>query len=177
MQLTDLIKVYPQVLSKQTCDRIIQEFETKTSECIEYKTDTYQFTQLYFNASGLGDLANAVIAQITPYVHEYFNSVGLHDFVQIRAFEDVRIKRYYKNIDEFKPHVDVTCKDTSIRYLACLLYLNDNNGNTEFPSLNRSIKPETGSLLIFPPLWMYPHVGRMPTDYDKYLMMTFLNYT
>lgn len=176
MDLKDFIKVYPNVLSRQTCDRLIQEFEKHSSNFTEYETDLYKFTQLYFHGTDLEGLSNAFIGQITPYVHQYFKDVGIQDYVEVKAFEDVRIKRYHKGVDEFRTHIDASTRETSIRYLACLLYLNDSDGSTDFPLLDYSIKPEAGSLLLFPPLWMYPHTGRMPTDCDKYLMMTFLNY-
>ena len=58
-----------------------------------------------------------------------------------------------------------------------ILYLNDNDGCTEFPNLGIKVNPKAGRLLIFPPLWMYPHQGLPPTNNDKYIMMTYLHHT
>ena len=55
-------------------------------------------------------------------------------------------------------------------------YLNDveNGGETEF--LNVSIKPKAGTLVVFPPLWMFPHKGNAPISGSKYLLSTYLHY-
>jgi len=47
-------------------------------------------------------------------------------------------------------------------------------GETEFPHLGVSVKPEAGRLLIFPPYWMYQHQGLPPVSGDKYILSTYL---
>jgi len=39
------------------------------------------------------------------------------------------------------------------------------------------IKPKKGTLIIFPPLWMFPHKGNPPISESKYLLSTYLHYT
>jgi hypothetical protein len=55
-------------------------------------------------------------------------------------------------------------------------YLNDveTGGETVFKDL--IIQPKKGTLLIFPPLWMFPHKGNAPIGESKYIMSTYLHY-
>ena len=41
-----------------------------------------------------------------------------------------------------------------------------------------SIKPKKGSILMFPPMWMYLHRGNpvLAPGFAKYFLMTYLNY-
>ena len=57
------------------------------------------------------------------------------------------------------------------RFLLCMLYLNDidEGGETEFINLVKPgtyipylIQPKRGRLLMFPPMWPWPHAGLKP---------------
>jgi hypothetical protein len=55
-------------------------------------------------------------------------------------------------------------------------YLNDveSGGNTVFGDV--IITPKKGTLVMFPPLWMYPHRGEPPLSGPKYIMSAYLHY-
>jgi hypothetical protein len=57
-------------------------------------------------------------------------------------------------------------------------YLNDveEGGSTEFTEFELEIQPKVGSLLIFPPFWMFPHKGNLLKTGKKYLLSTYLHY-
>jgi hypothetical protein len=67
-------------------------------------------------------------------------------------------------------------KVTYNRILAFILYLNDveEGGETEFITLNRLVKPETGKVLCFPCNFMFPHKGNIPISNDKYIVTAFV---
>ena len=161
-------------MSKLSCERIIQEYNSHNSS--RYDTETYRFNQLNLNETDLKPLSEVFARQLLPYYETYFRDLGLLEYVQLTNFEDIRIKRYTKGQDEFKTHVDIGDNISAKRFAIAILYLNENNGYTEFPTLDYRVKPETGRLVIFPPTWMYPHRGISPTDRDKYIMMTCLTY-
>jgi hypothetical protein len=94
------------------------------------------------------------------------------------AFEHLRIKRYLPNgQDFFGPHVDVVNQLSARRFITAFIYLNEpEGGETVFSNLGLSIAPETGKLLMFPPLWLFPHEGRPPRAIPKYILHTYLCY-
>ena len=86
------------------------------------------------------------------------------------------IRRYPKGEGHFGTHVDTLSKVTYNRLLAFILYLNDveEGGETEFMTLNRLVKPETGKVLCFPCNFMFPHKGNIPLSNDKYIVTAFV---
>jgi hypothetical protein len=95
----------------------------------------------------------------------------------LKELEEFRIKRYNTGGNErFDEHVDVTDYNSSLRGVAFLFYLNDNDGNTLFPLHDLNIQPVSGRVLIFPPTWDYPHSGLPPKSNSKYIMSTYIHY-
>jgi hypothetical protein len=39
------------------------------------------------------------------------------------------------------------------------------------------VKAKCGRLVMFPPLWMYPHKGSVPISGAKYIMSSYLHYS
>ena len=79
--------------------------------------------------------------------------------------------------DHFPPHVDVTNAEESRRFLTAILYLNDpGGGETVFPGLDLQVMPAPGRMVIFPPLWLFPHAGLPPRDRPKYILHRYLWY-
>jgi hypothetical protein len=177
-KLTDFIQVYHNVISPESCKRIISQYETHQEYIQEHDTALYKFHQLDLNHTpDLVGLAGAYAGSLLPCYEDYFNKLRLRQFVTFDTWEDVRIKKYLRGSgDEFRTHVDVSDHASAARFCIAILYLNDNNGLTTFPNLGVGVQPEAGKVVIFPPSWMFPHNGKSPTDNDKYIMMTSLHY-
>jgi prolyl 4-hydroxylase len=74
-------------------------------------------------------------------------------------FEDLQVV-HYQGGEEYKPHWDACVgegrcseflKKGGDRYATFILYLNDDydSGETEFPNLNKKVKPEKGKAVLF----------------------------
>lgn len=178
MQLQDFVKVYDDVFDAETCKALISVFEKEPGYHEIHDTPLYKFHQLNFNAhKETFPIAQRFVSKLIPYYENYFKQLNLREYVDINAFEEVRLKKYKVGDDsQFKTHVDVADYATAKRFLIAIIYLNDNDGCTEFPNLNLSVQPKAGRLVLFPPSWMYPHRGLPPTDTDKYIIMTCLHY-
>jgi len=120
-------------------------------------------------------------------VEKYKKDVSLQNsqWPKNLMWEEFRMKRFLvgdgsKRSEQFGYHVDVTSHEGAKRILIMMVYLNDDfgGGETVFPHYGDSIKPKKGSILIFPPMWMYLHRGNPPLKpgYAKYFLMTYLNY-
>lgn len=184
-RLVDLIKVYDDALSHNTCDYLINVFESSEDYHEKIENDRKpNFTQynLTQNIDAENDIEKSkhhksLIRDVYRYRDQYYNFVYKECFPSSHAFEQFRIKRY--NVggnDAFDTHVDVTDYESSRRFLSFMWYLNDvdNGGETVFKDL--SITPKKGRLVIFPPLWMYPHMGKEPVSNTKYILTTYLHY-
>jgi len=63
------------------------------------------------------------------------------------------------------------------RFMTAMIYLNaPDGGETVFPNLGLSITPQPGRLIVFPPLWLFPHAGLPPLTRPKYILHTYLCY-
>ena len=180
VRINDLILTYENCLSEKMCDELVSFFETNSDihEIISQEGKP-NFTQVNItqNKSQIEEIHNLLIRNVFEYRDKYYNHVYRDVFPESHAFEQFRIKRYNTGgEDRFDTHVDVKDYPSARRFLSFFWYLNDveEGGETEFSDL--IIKPKKGTLVVFPPLWMFPHKGNPPISGSKYLLSTYLHY-
>ena len=197
-RLVDLIRVYDNALDDYTCAYLIEHFEkSKRRHKKVAKNRTPNFTEynLTRNVWREDRRTKKIYADLLNKIHihaqEYFNFVNHHfkylfpdDIVYSRTvfpayygIEKFRIKRYNVGVNEaFNTHVDSMNLITCPRFISFLWYLNDveEGGQTLFHG--KEVKPKKGRLVIFPPLWLFPHMGTEPISNTKYIMSSYLTY-
>jgi len=89
------------------------------------------------------------------------------------AAEGFRVKQYRPGEHEFRIHADVGHRDSAERFLGFLFYLNDADAGTRFPQQDLEIESRAGSILIFPPMWPWPHEGLKAVARPKYVMSSY----
>ena len=183
VDIGDFIHVYENSIEPEICDFLITVFDQSSNLHESVKNEGKpNFTQ--FNLTKYADATNELnsihkhlIKTVYKYRDIYYDFVDSRVFPSEHAFEQFRIKKY--NVggeDRFDTHVDVKDYSSSRRFLSFFWYLNDveEGGETEFAF--DSIKPKKGSLVVFPPLWLFPHKGNPPISGPKYLLSTYLHY-
>lgn len=198
-RLSDLIKVYDDVLSVEKCEHVIQCFESNSK--YHQRFDNNQkpnFTQLnmteYSQTEDASDEDKELHRELTTL---FMNVISLYqidnsitdEMPTQWGLEQIRIKKYTKAIDccnpdaiavadQFSEHVDVGDHNSARRFLALFLYLNhtESTGKTIFPYLDLKVDPIPGRILVFPPLWMYPHAGLPSFSDNKYIIGTYCHY-
>jgi len=119
----------------------------------------------------LSDLILTVAREYSDVMEPY----GRHFNTVSPDLEGCNIKKYVGGSnDVYKRHADVSDLACSRRYLAMVFYLNDDftGGETVFYP-DRVVTPMKGSVLIFPPYWMFPHEGKPVITGNKYIMSTY----
>lgn len=182
--IENYIKVYDNSFTKRNCAFIIDKFESSKEEHLVREVDNYiKFTEINISRSEKWkDIIPYIVGIGNKYVQNYIKDCGIHpeQFPKKYGWEEIRIKRYLpNNHDEFKMHVDVTDHDSAKRFLVFFWYLNDVNegGETTFgEDKSIIIKPESGKLLMFPPLWPWLHAGEKPVSGPKYIIGSYLHY-
>ncbi len=176
MLLSDLIKVYDNVLPTSACLSLTNFFDKQ--EKVSRKSSIASFTEINLNnlpsaKNYLNELVKLQISLFKQYESELPEKFKLPP---LKLFEEFRLKCYNKN-DIFDWHCDVADITSAKRYLAFLWYLSDvedNSGKTTFFN-NLKIKPKQGSVVVFPPMWMFPHKGDLVTS-KKYIMSSYCNF-
>lgn len=184
MELSDLVRVYPDALSRKLCSELITGFEALNAEHIARADDDPAapcFSELNLTRSwerGHDQAFEAILPLFERYSRDL--QISQAQWPEELAFEELRIKRYRPGTGEqFPDHVDVGDHASARRFLAALVYLNDvdQGGATEFPGWGQAIQPAAGTVVLFPPLWPWLHAGRPPLSGPKYILSTYLHYT
>jgi prolyl 4-hydroxylase len=182
-QLSHYIRAYDQNLEKRLCLRLIESFaglarfQRPNGRGIRAGLEGSAWTELNVTALSDADFLGMFRQFIDRALVRYNHDIGLPIAIPAAPqISELVIKRYRPGLEErFQLHFDAI-NYVSNRYLVMMWYLNDVEvgGETEFPHLNLTIKPEAGRLLIFPPYWMYQHQGLPPVSGDKYILSTYL---
>ena len=188
--VTDLrhfIRTYDNAIAPALCARIVALFEGAPQHQrgprgrqVGERDPRGQFNWVQLNtvdSPAFGEIDAHIVQQVNGLVRSYAADTGYQLFPY--GFEDFLIKRYRASDEEqFPPHVDVSNANTMHRMLAVLLYLNDVplGGETYFGRLDVRVAPKAGRLLLFPPVWLYPHAGLPPQRGEKYILGTYLTY-
>ena len=196
-RLVDLIKVYDHDLDDGICDYLIHHFEknptrhkkvsrNKTPNFTEYnltrhskkddktkKIYDHLVSKLHRSARSYFDFTNKKVKHMYPDDHYYANTL----FPNHYGIERFRIKRYHTGKNEgFNTHCDVMNLLSCSRFLSFLWYLNDVDEGGETIFNNKVVTPQKGRLVIFPPMWIFPHMGVEPISNTKYIMSSYLRY-
>ena len=188
------IKIYDDVIDADSCNMLIGKFEAAEEHQYEEvrqveRDKAIAFTQINLvNNEDWASVQNGMLEVFQDYILAYINDCHIQpkQWPTVYGYEAIRMKRYLNNnYDRFDPHVDVMNKETSRRFLAFFIYLNDvdEGGETEFVGINKpgtyiplKIEPRRGRLLMFPPQWMYYHAGLKPVSNNKYLIHSYCHY-
>jgi len=113
---------------------------------------------------------------IETVIHDAINFyISTNAFVKVVSDEGFQLLRYEVG-EKFDAHVDAITghSDHSLRQLTVILYLNDNytGGETYFPRQNLLLKPQPGSIVIFPSFYTHPHAGLPVEVGTKYVVVT-----
>ncbi|TQM17541.1 2-oxoglutarate-Fe(II)-dependent oxygenase superfamily protein [Pseudoxanthomonas sp. 3HH-4] len=181
--LADYIRIYDDALPAAFCQQLIDGFESSAQfqapngRGYRPALDDSRWTEL--NLTRLADPAfvGFFMTRIEEALARYNADLSLTLPVPLRPRIDrLTMKKYRANAGEgFQPHFD-SVDEVAGRYMVFLWYLNDvqEGGSTRFMDLEVDVQPRAGRLLVFPPYWMFQHVGNAPVSNDKYILSTYL---
>ena len=185
MQLSDYCIVIDNHMDDNTCNDIIELFHEESESHGRHQAgssfDVYNFTQ---NENDNSQLYDTCIGYLLQAIQEY--RYRIKDFAKWTpdgkttefGCEDLRVKCYHDySKDHFIPHVDATNWMEARRYLTFIWFLNNaDGGDFMFDNFEMKIIPKKGSILIFPPLWLFPHKTAEVKSGEKYILHTYLHY-
>ena len=191
--MDNLIRVYDDVIDEESCQKLIEKFESFEDRLEEvYRKDEGEkiaFKQLQLiKFKEWESVQQGMLELFQDYIVRYKMECSIKDkqWPTEYGYEAIRMKRYLNNdSDRFDSHVDVLDYDTSRRFLAFFIYVNDVEvgGETKFLSLYKSgtyipftVTPKRGRLLMFPPMWPWYHAGLKPESGKKYLIHSYCHY-
>jgi len=180
------VRVYDSHLEKAFCEKLVTSFATlerfhqRNGRAVRLGLEDSGWTEL--NVTRLSDPGFLTFfrSRVDNALATYNRDVQLTIPVpNSPKTADLILKRYRPGQDEqFQLRFDAV-NHLAHRYLVMLWYLNDvaEGGDTRFPQLDISVRPQAGRLIVFPPYWMYQHEGTPPISGDKYILSTYLLFT
>ena len=119
-------------------------------------------------------------ALITSIIQKAYSEC-INDYIESTNCGDLHLPDYftirkYNTSADMGPHADSDDPtDTSHPYISGVLYLNDNyeGGEIEFINQSIKIKPEPGSMVIFPAYQPYVHHPKPTISGNKYMVPFF----
>jgi len=186
--LRDYVIHFKNVMPRQMCADLIRIYDSISHNDPNYvvrKNNIYDFAEInMLDHVAFAEYCRPMLALMQAVNTEYTKRVSqnlqsrLQCFENFKDFETPRIKRYEPNVGKFDWHLDCASLESSRRAIVLFWYLNDviQGGETEFDLDGEviSIKPEAGSVVVFPPHWMFPHRGCTPISGPKYVISSYV---
>lgn len=175
------VKIYDNVIPEEYCNHLIEKFHANPDAWEYHDNETFIFNQI--NLPNHKVIFEAEIAFLMEVFEHYVNRYAYDcKMSQIQmpenyGFEAIRMKYYKADHGEFKPHIDACDLETIKRFLVFFLYLDEGDGGeTALYDQEVAVQRKPGRLLMFPPMWTYPHAGLMPKGTDKHIIGSYLHY-
>ena len=186
--LSDYIMVVDDVLEQEYCQKLIDKFNGTEDLVVRdssWSEDYKSFRELNLTTHPEFKEEQSHFYEITrKMLGIYQQKCNIQFFPEKIGLEEVRMKRYDSNDkDQFGWHADVGDYASARRFLVMFFYLNDveEGGETVFDDkvgeqFDLKVIPKCGRMVLFPPMWMYPHKGCKPISGSKYIISTYCHY-
>jgi predicted 2-oxoglutarate/Fe(II)-dependent dioxygenase YbiX len=158
-----MIKIYENLVSFNTCDKIISLYKSGVfkEDNQENKLESLIYSSKVTSDPDwellLEDLKNSSISKIKEYLNLFsINTPEMYLFSHagVNCLKNNKAIPYHYDIE-----VSYFQKNLKISHFAVLVYLNEDfdGGDLVFPLQNITIRPKKGMTVIFPTSFLYPH--------------------
>lgn len=166
--LRDYIKVYDNIIPNEICDTILKNMEQLNLEEVAVD-DLCMFKQLSVTDEHTWEdlkLGNEIYSDASQFFADltfqggiaYFEDLQMPLVPGLQGFEGIKIVKYDPTQnDKFDIHSDVPDYKAAKRFLGVKFFLNDSDVKIIFPTLNYTYTAKKGSVMLFPPMWMYQY--------------------
>lgn len=178
-RLSELVRIYDDTLSTEMCQGMMRLFDHRASKPTIRNDQVRSFKELSIDGSPEWYSYHQTLETLKDQLLEQYRKDVPGRLPDEYDFEAFRLKRYdAEHNDQFTEHVDAYDLYSSRRFLVCFWYLNDvpSGGETVFTRLGVQCQPKAGRAILFPPYWMYEHLGKPPLIGSKYIISTYFHY-
>ena len=197
--IKNFIGVFPNVLSQEYCNHVIDHFNwvqktrgygqgnITTRQQLDASPKSAKDSDMYFfEAEPDLIVADNNVYLLQEYIRttwecyeKYREKYGfLADLPLHKMSYSVKIQKYKPSQGYHVWHCDAGNIQNGRRLLVSMLYLNTvkSGGETEFLYQRQRVKPELGTMVLFPTYWTHPHRGNPPLEGNKYIINGWLEF-
>ncbi len=176
--MDDFIRVYNDVLDERIFNALTQLIDNQQYAQWSHRSDKHRKDRQYALEPFWPELAEEINSYlIGKCLGRYFDDFPYLKNQEADWMSGTTILQKTDPCEGYHSfHAENVAWSNRFRALAWMIYLNDveEGGETEFITLNRLVKPETGKVLCFPCNFMFPHKGNIPISNDKYIVTAFV---
>lgn len=177
-QYKEFVGIYPNMLPKANCDKIIDYFDRQNNVFHEdTQFDTGSLGR-YDTAIDLNNICWREEDEQIPIVREFLNK-AFAEYGSI--FQGANVPQYYTALKMQKTppgggyhvwHCENNGAHSAERCLVWIMYLNDvtDGGETEFLYQSLRVQPTAGTIIVWPAGFTHQHRGNPPLSEDKYIL-------
>ena len=193
--IEDFIGVFPNAFTEDFCKRVIDHFDfvrqnttyvrprtVEGSDPLD-KDDHSMYLSNIDEIKQLGfihrDFSNEFFDVSGRCLHQYYSKYSILNRVNTdhgprSGVFDLKIQKTDPGEGYHQWHCESFDRHSMFRYLAYTVYLNtvDEGGETEFLYQKQRLKPEVGTIVIWPAGWTHVHRGNPPLSGSKYIITT-----
>lgn len=183
-EIKDFVGIFKNAFSKEYCEEVINQYEIaveagfgqtrfKSERTMKKDKDDTQVFQgeihylpLRHYVREFNEIFWEKIYPIYEYEYSPLNNSGRHCTFAFKMQKTKKGQGYHVW------HYESCNRENCNRLLTWILYLNDvhEGGETEFLYQHRRIKPEQGTLVLWPAAFTHTHRGNPPLSNDKYIV-------
>ena len=188
-EYSDFIGIYRNALTEEFCESVIDAFDHYHRTNAVYCENQQFHTTIAGRFDWALDLSH-MSASINGMVERDLNDVLLECFHEyVHTYGHLKSSNYYTTCQKVQKtpagggyhvwHDENTTLAHASRKVVWMFYLNDNfdGGETEFLYYHRRIKPETGTLLLWPAGLTHAHRGGLVLEGTKYVITGWFHVT
>jgi hypothetical protein len=182
--MDDFIGVYKNSIPQELCKKLIDTFESFTTAGLTYprsfegrsKDDVEDMalgttvTLSAFSSEEYRPLIGSLWEAYKQYAEKY--EIALSARSDPHSVYEVKMQRTLPGQGYHTWHYEASSRAACTRLLTYTIYLNDvlDGGETEFLYYHKRVKPEQGTICIFPGAFTHLHRGNPPLTGPKYII-------
>lgn len=170
------LKIYDGALSEGFSDDLIEIFNTNEKAHTRNQNDTLNFLEYNYTTNHKDEDVHKRLMEHTGQLYKhYLEDLGTTNMIKASGFEEIKIHKYEQGVGHHDLHVDAVDHESAIRAVAFTWFLNETDGNIDYPLQRIGIEARKGRVIITPVSWEYASNNHISKESDKYMLQTYLH--
>jgi hypothetical protein len=190
----NFIVAYHNAYPKEYCNQIIDWFDQavasglgvtrqeldKVPKYVKEDITVFPFSESALRFGACGNLCNEFLGSFfNKYYFDYASRFPILETTGSHTIYELRVQKTLPGGGYHAWHCEVDNRNNGCRLVAFTLYLNDitEGGETEFLYQGVRVKPEQGTLVLWPAGFTHTHRGNPPLKETKYIVTGWVEFT
>mgnify|MGYP001192629558 FL=1 len=163
------LKIYDNALGAEFTDELIQIFEANEKAHEVHEGDNHSFVEYNYTKYHKDEEIHGRLMEHLGQLYKfYLEALGTTNMINVSGFEEIKIKK----LGHHDLHINAVDHESAIRAVHFLFFLDDSEGNIDYPLQRMGVEARKGRVIISPVSWEYPSNIHKSS---KYICETFIH--